>query len=118
MLVVHKGQTIILVMLMVYIIVKLILLVVNNSTLFFKFQLVIVIHKGLMGILAMLMVYAVVKLISLVVNVIHASVVVSTFLLVKVTIIFCISSSYQINCSCMSEWAGLGTSKIFIVPTV
>ena len=22
------------------------------------------------------------------------------------------------NCSCMSEWAGLGTSKIFIVPTV
>ena len=23
-----------------------------------------------------------------------------------------------LNCSCMSEWAGLGTSKIFIVPTV
>ena len=87
MLVVHKGQTIILVMLMVYAIVKLILLVVNTSSLFFKFQLVIVIHKGQMGTLAMLMVYAVVKLISLVVNVIHASVVVSTFLLVKVTII-------------------------------
>ena len=117
MLVVHKGQTIILVMLMVYIIVKLILLVVN-TTLFFKFQLVIVIHKGQMGILAMLMVYAVVKLISMVVNVIHAWVVVSTFLLVKVTTIFYISSSYQINCSCRSEWAGLGTSKIFIVPTV
>ena len=64
------------------------MLVVNTSiTLFFKFQLVIVIHKGQMGILAMLMVYAVVKLISLVVNVIHAPVVVSTFLLVKVTII-------------------------------
>ena len=93
--VVYKGQTIILVMLMVYVIVKLILLVVN-TTLFFKFQLVIVIHKGQMGILAMLMVYAVVKLISLVVNVIHASVVVSTFLLVKVTIIQ-FSSSYQIN---------------------
>ena len=23
-----------------------------------------------------------------------------------------------LNCSCMSQWAGFGTSKIFIVPTV